>query len=61
MLKLLKKPTSEQIAEKMLKAVVLFDDKLKGKPSLSQAEQRHRARLQTSAVLSPSQIIRKKK
>ena len=42
-----KKIRSEDVAEKMLCAVLGFDERLKNKPELTAAEKRHQLRLRT--------------
>lgn len=61
MIRFLKRPTSEQVAEKMLKSVEGFDAKLRDKPNKTAAEKRHLLRLRTSAVLSRDQVTIKRK
>ncbi len=61
MLKLFKRPSSHEVAEKMLLAVDGFNTRLQSKRELSAAEKRHLMRLRAAAVLEANQVTKKGK
>lgn len=61
MLKIFKRPTSQEVAEKMVQAMHGFQSRLQSKSKLSPAEKRHLMRLRATQVLDESQVIQKRK
>jgi hypothetical protein len=61
MLKIFNRPSSHEVAEKMVAAVEGFNTRLQNKSNLSAAEKRHLMRLRATAVLDTNQVIIKRR